>query len=244
MTLQEALHRISAEPSAPLSPEVEAVLRAAMERYPFFSLPAALLLRGASLDEGEAEILRARVAVLTSDKVALASLAAQPDEDPARFYPPSPAPAPVSTDSAIDTFLDTYGRTSPEEDALLERLIFNPVPDYADILAAEAPEPSAATDGQDAMIDAFLKKESDAPAPAPTLPENVNAPVPESQPDTSLRESLARIFIEQGRYSRALEIISNLAARNPERNPFFADQVRFLKKLVAIDSMLNSMHNS
>ena len=128
---------------------------------------------------------------------------------------------PVSTDNAIDTFLDTYGNTSPEEEALLERLIFNPVPDYADVLAAECEPSDAPADGQDALI-----------APAPTLPEAAPA-APEPAPDTSLSESLARIFIGQGRFESALEIISGLAEKDPA-NPFYTDQLRYLRKLIAV----------
>ncbi len=233
MTLTEAIHSISSDPAAPLAPGAEAAMRAAMERYPFFALPAALLLRGAQLKEAETRRMQAFVAVLTADKTALASLAAAPGDDPARFYPPAPAPEAVSTSSAIDTFLDTYGSTSPEEEALLERLIFNPVPDYADLLADE-PLPPATDDAQDLLINAFLQKESDAPAPQPTLPEQTTAPASETPADSSLSESLARIFIGQGRYSRALEIISDLAERNPEKNPFYADQIRYLRKLIVI----------
>ena len=56
-----------------------------------------------------------------------------------------------------------------------------------------------------------------------TLPEQTPAPASETPADSSLSESLARIFIGQGRYSRALEIISDLAERNPEKNPFYAE---------------------
>lgn len=237
MTLADAIKRIGAAPSAPTDADTAGALRAALARYPYFALPAALLLRGGNVPEDEAERLRAFVAVLTADKAALASLAVAPENDPARFYPPEPVAAPISTDSAIDTFLDTYGSTTPEEEALLERLIFNPVPDYADILAAEAPEePAAEPEGQDALIDAFLKREAAAPVPEPTLPEparEAEAPVAEAA-DSSLSESLARIFISQGRYSRALEIISDLAEREPEGNPFYEDQMRYLRKLVRL----------
>ncbi|MDE6540921.1 MAG: hypothetical protein K2L74_02800 [Muribaculaceae bacterium] len=243
MTLPEALRQAAGAPDAPLTPEARRTLTDALARYPYFALAGALLLRGQH-DEADPAALRAmqaRVAVLTADKDALASLAAAPGADPAAFYPPEPAPEPVSTVSAIDTFLDTYGNTSPEEEALLERMIFNPVPDYADILASEAPAPAAAADDpQDALIDAFLRKEHDEPAPAPTLPEA--APAAEAAPpaDASLSESLARIFIGQGRYERALEIISDLAERSAGKNPFYADQARYLRKLVRLQQAANA----
>lgn len=48
-------------------------------------------------------------------------------------------------------------------------------------------------------------------------------------------ETLARIYIKQGRYSKALQIIKRLSLDNPQKNTYFADQIRFLEKLVIID---------
>ena len=45
-------------------------------------------------------------------------------------------------------------------------------------------------------------------------------------------ETLARIYIKQGRYSKALEIIKRLNLNYPKKNIYFADQVRFLEKLI------------
>lgn len=45
-------------------------------------------------------------------------------------------------------------------------------------------------------------------------------------------ETLAKIYIKQGRYSKALEIIKRLNLNFPKKNIYFADQIRFLEKLV------------
>ena len=45
-------------------------------------------------------------------------------------------------------------------------------------------------------------------------------------------ETLARIYIKQGRYSKALEIIKRLSLAYPKKNAYFADQIRFLEKLI------------
>ena len=45
-------------------------------------------------------------------------------------------------------------------------------------------------------------------------------------------ETLARIYIKQGRYSKALEIIQRLSLIYPKKNAYFADQIRFLQKLI------------
>ena len=45
-------------------------------------------------------------------------------------------------------------------------------------------------------------------------------------------ETLARIYIKQGHYQKALGIISRLSERYPKKNAYFADQMRFLEKLI------------
>ena len=51
-------------------------------------------------------------------------------------------------------------------------------------------------------------------------------------------ETLAKIYIKQGRYTKALEIIQRLNLNYPKKNAYFADQIRFLEKLI-----LNSKTN-
>jgi thioredoxin-like negative regulator of GroEL len=50
--------------------------------------------------------------------------------------------------------------------------------------------------------------------------------------DSCLTETLARIYIKQKRYDKALQIIKNLSLKYPEKNVYFADQIRFLEKLI------------
>jgi len=45
-------------------------------------------------------------------------------------------------------------------------------------------------------------------------------------------ETLAQIYIKQGRYEKALEIIQRLNLNFPKKNAYFADQMRFLEKLI------------
>lgn len=45
-------------------------------------------------------------------------------------------------------------------------------------------------------------------------------------------ETLAKIYIKQGRYERAMEIIRQLNLNYPKKNAYFADQMRFLEKLI------------
>ncbi len=47
-----------------------------------------------------------------------------------------------------------------------------------------------------------------------------------------LSEELARIMVKNGNYRKALEIITDLSLKNPKKSIYFADQMRFLNKLI------------
>ncbi len=51
-------------------------------------------------------------------------------------------------------------------------------------------------------------------------------------------ETLARIYIKQGKYERALDIISRLYKKHPHKSAYYTDQMRFLEKLI-----INSKNN-
>ena len=95
------------------------------------------------------------------------------------------------------------------------------------------------------LIDSFIEKdqqrlpgrglEIQEEAPFMEEPESVRKLNDEqSNPleDSCLTETLARIYIKQKRYDKALQIIKNLSLKYPEKNVYFADQIRFLEKLI------------
>ena len=253
----------------------EALVERLGEKYPFFTLPAVELLKreGRTLDAGVRARLMERLALNAHDRESLMLLTDSDREAWLHFYPDE-TPKEVTTDDAIATFLETYGHSTPQEDALLEKLIFNPTPDYSTILAKEEEEslPPAVEPGdnsQDALINAFILKSKtegehlmpeSATRPVPVgaddehlvpavevkRPEPPSEMSPEDHPkevaertdDSSLRESLAKIYIKQHRYDKAFEIISSLSLNNPKKSVYFADQLRFLRKL-----MLNSKYS-
>lgn len=172
-----------------------------------------------------------------------------------QFYPPVKEAVTPTTDDTIDRFLSTYTQSDSDEEALIERLIFNPVPDYASVLAeqerCDLPMPDEAPEGStDALINSFILKTHDREAERATLPDMDVAsrplmappPVADGRPvatpppprdDSTLRESLAKFYIKRKRYRQAYEIIEQLNLNYPEKNIYFAPQLRFLAKLIA-----------
>lgn len=184
-----------------LDNDARALLADAAARYPYFAVPALALLRDGRT-ENDTDALRQRLALTASSQRTLA-FAAYGDKW-RDFYPAAAEPQPQDTTDVIDTFLRTYGSCTPEEEALIEKMIFNPAPDYAEMLAREEQEnlpeaPTDAPDSPDARIAAFILREHPAahkeeePEPqADEESEKSPIPRPEHSDDSLLSESLAR----------------------------------------------------
>ncbi len=68
----------------------------------------------------------------------------------------------------------------------------------------------------------------DADLQAPDL----SADTADGEDEDYFTETLAKIYIKQGRYMKAMEIIRRLSLKYPKKNRYFADQIRFLEKLI------------
>ncbi len=254
-SLETVIGKITAGKGADISAKETFAL---LYRYPFFTLPASLLIKfnGDTLPDHQLKLLTNRVALSASNPAELYMLFAPGNDNHASFYPDEADKTPT-TENAIDTFLQTYGTTSPEEEDILNKLIFNPTPDYSMVLAKEeansSPQLGDAVPGSDDDLinrfiinskekeDAYQRSESAAPAPVaperPTPAATESATPPPPPADATLSESLARIFIKQRQYQRAYEIIEQLNLNFPEKSVYFADQLRFLRKLIANEKL-------
>jgi tetratricopeptide (TPR) repeat protein len=102
-----------------------------------------------------------------------------------------------------------------------------PAPD-ADA-AAEVPSADRTLE----LIEAFLSKEKSQAEERREESQAASPEIPETDAEEGyFTETLARIYIKQQRYSKALEIIKKINLKNPKKNIYFADQIRFLEKLI------------
>lgn len=152
------------------------------------------------------------------------------------------------TFSLIDAFLSS--KEADTEAVTEASLIFQPSVSSDYIywsLAEKGPEAEAANANQlqhHELIDTFISKDEkretvfaisdglldsnrDKSFSKPSE-ENMSAGID----DSYFTETLARIYIKQRRYEKAMQIIQNLSLKYPEKNVYFADQIKFLEKLI------------
>ena len=137
----------------------------------------------------------------------------------------------------IDTFLDSIPDEEEPKDKKRRPTPADAAIDYvAYLLETESDSMSEDTPqlkGHD-LIDNFLQQEQgrimlDLPQEEheDSLPDNSD-----DNDEEYFTETLARIYIKQGRYQKALDIITRLSGKYPQKNAYFADQIRFLEKLI------------
>lgn len=149
----------------------------------------------------------------------------------------APADIPVDrTMSLIDAFLGTL----PADSFSLEAEGAAAV-DYVSAYLKDKSEPVEtvpALRGQE-LIDDFLSGDNERitldlsgeSELAVTDTVELQADTASSEP-SFFTETLAKIYIKQGKYDKALEIIKRLYLEYPNKNRYFADQIRFLEKIV------------
>ena len=249
MNLNQQLRQYLSNPEATVNKEWVDEM---MKQYPYFILPALLYQKRSDTDNN----LMARIAISHPDRKSLYCLLGENADVFAKFYPDEQKPLTPTTENTIDTFLNTFGTTSEKELEVLNNLIFNPVPDYADILAAEEqqsmPQHNEAKNKNEQLINDFIAKSKQHEGHFPTtiIKQDSNAEVEQVKNDnidkaqevdaSMFSESLAKIYIKQRKYSKALEIITNISLKFPEKSVYFADQIRFLKKLILNEQIKNN----
>ena len=141
------------------------------------------------------------------------------------------------TISLIDNFLNTIPKDKTKAQAKRKPTPTDATIDYVAYLLEldqeQQEEPEAPQLKGHDLIDGFINeggkiKLQEKPEFVPQIAEDNEKGGDEGY----FTETLARIYIKQGRYSKALEIIKRLNLNYPKKSIYFADQIRFLEKLI------------
>lgn len=238
-------------------------LRELVAQYPYYQPARLLMLKNLYIlhDTSFDDELR-RAALYVSDRSKLFELVEAKHYDLKAEQADAEQKADTSrTTSLIDKFLDSIPEERPAEQKQ-KPLPWYVTNDYMQLLEDEEPlEPltpaSSAQSRQDSIINGFLSRGGRVVLPEITAEEEkaiVDAihlsssedefiePV-KSEPlkkkayeNPLLTEELAQKYIKQGNYLQAKEIITQLNLENSEKNIYFADQIRFLDKLIRLTS--------
>ena len=222
-------------------------LRTLLARYPYFQTVRLLYLKNLFLlhDITFGEELR-RSAIYITDRKILFNLV-EGDHYGVKALEKQvqqeTAPGIDRTLSLIDAFLATL----PEETNQDHTIPLEISTDYTSYLlkedsSAENIDEQPLLQGQD-LIDSFINKTEEGTVDFVVKEDEISSPTSEQDEteesvdeilddESYFTETLAKIYVKQQRYSKALEIIRKLNLNYPKKNAYFADQIRFLEKLI------------
>lgn len=140
----------------------------------------------------------------------------------------------------IDEFLQVDTRNvkpdSPEDDKINESYDLGGLNDEEE----KDEQPEQEKDEQEQLIDKFLAAEKSGEL---FVPEAIDKGQWAANDDLSLdkvkerailTESLAKVYVRQGKYAHALAIFKDLEARYAESGNYFSDQIRFLERAIEL----------
>lgn len=219
-------------------------LEQVVSRYPFFAVAQCLYVRNLKNlhhRSFEAALRKAALNVPAREKL-FAFLEPEQCVLPHEKRAPALSEGGVSsrTDNLIDTFLTE--NAAGERPVRSRGRLIDARTDYIGYLLQTEGESSAASASESTsvprmnhqeLIDDFIGQGDKRIV----LSQEEAEPHPEVEEQSSadgdcFTETLAKIYIKQGRYEKAIEIIRKLSLKNPKKNRYFADQIRFLEKLI------------
>ena len=220
-------------------------LRSLTARYPYFQTARLLMLQNLYLlHESSFDDELRRAAIYITDRKMLFNLVEASHyrlRTDKKRNDTSNATEGDRTLSLIDQFLNSVpeqehsrkekGRQPTAADATVDYAAYLLEQDASN--EGEATETTPEMRGQ-SLIDEFIEKDEqrihlqEEPEYVPQLSEEGG----KSTEEGYFTETLARIYIKQGRYSKALEIIKRINLNYPKKSIYFADQIRFLEKLI------------
>ena len=228
-----------------------------VEQYPAFQAARLLYLRGLYQLQDERfgkELSRAAICMpdrqrlfeLFETEVIQAAIAA--DTPPSALQAQPEVKTTDRTLSLIDTFLGKHPQQQPKArrprpaEAAVDYTAYllqldDAQPDDAmaadsAVSASDEPDSKAAT----SVAPSTAQQQSNETEAEGTVDDADDNDGQNDTSDTYFTETLARIYIKQGKYAKAIEIIRRISLLYPQKNRYFADQIRFLEKLLLNES--------
>ncbi|MCD7722017.1 MAG: hypothetical protein LUC86_07955 [Prevotellaceae bacterium] len=227
--------------SHPLGKATLSNLRLLVERYPYYHAARLLYVRALYRNHDEdfdTELHKA--AIYVPSRRVLYTIIEGEKLKPVLGSKAKGSPAAQPTDrtaSLIDQFLEGTTEDKPRRKSKVDASV-----DYIEFLRqneadSEVLTPQQTETGGMDVIGEFLSKTGrivlhERSDEEMLKPEQADEAGGES---SVLTETMAKIYIKQQKYGQALEIISRLSLKFPKKSRYFADQIRFLEKLVLND---------
>lgn len=222
-------------------------LRELVAKYPYFQAARLLFLQNMFLlhEPAFGEELR-RAALYIPDRRVLFRMVEGSNYEiqptPLRRDEGGQQPQGDRTATLIDDFLSTAGEQLEPQRKLT---VADATTDYAAYLlqlddAEPTPQPGDkehTNERSEQLINDFIENKpkriqlKEEPEYLPELPAD-NESADGNSDEGFLTMTLAKIYIKQQRYEKALEIIRKVNLNNPKKSSYFADQIRFLQKLI------------
>ena len=223
-------------------------LRKLVAEYPYFQAARLLYLRNLYvLHDGDFDKELRKASYYLTDRKVLFMLTEGGNYRPEPYKKHQPKRGRDEEDDRTGSLIDTFLSSIPEEKPKRVTKI-DASTDYIGYLlqTEEAPEMIDAVPGLEhqELIDSYISLGDKRIVLSDQPEEKLQTPdlTEESLDDNEdyFTETLAKIYIKQGRYTKALEIIKRLSLKYPKKNRYFADQIRFLEKLIINNKNKNS----
>ena len=224
------------------------VLRRIVNRYPFFQPARLLFLRNLyQLHAPEFDRELRKAALYIQDRKTLFWLI---EGEKFRLSPHKAQTAKYSieeesgdrTGSLIDHFLSSLPKEKPKRhvaaDASTDYIAYMMQMSRNELAEGEAPRMQ-----HQELIDNFIgqgERKFILSEQETTSPEDIPTTAEDSGEEEYFTLTLAKIYIKQEKYAKALEIIRKLNLKYPKKNRYFADQIRFLEKLIINNKYKNT----
>lgn len=152
-------------------------------------------------------------------------------DDNSEVIEPTPLKIKEEQESPVETV-----QTSPEPEIKQEQQNLHSFSDWLSIVAQPTEKPAtgpekAPVDDEKILIDKFIKASPRLSPPKENAPHVDISVDSVKEHDGIFTDTLARIYIKQGYYSKAIFAYEKLILKYPEKSGYFAGQIEEIKKL-------------